>query len=135
MAVAVSAMRIQRGNAPTAGFRFSGCGCDTLPARLFRIKISIILFSRDAMPYAAARVGRVAVVARDHMDMRVENRLPGAAPAVEPDVDAGRMVTVQQILPHPLHQLPAGGLLFRLHQEITNLKQFLDMNCRNILNS
>ena len=70
------------------------------------------------MPHAAARVGRVAVVARDHVDVRVENRLPGAAPAVEPDVDAGRMVTVQQILPHPLHQLPAGGLLFRLHQEV-----------------
>ena len=70
------------------------------------------------MPHAAARVGRVAVIARDHMDVRMEDRLPGAAPAVEPDVDAGRMVAVQQILPHPLHQLPTGGLLVGMHQEV-----------------
>ena len=70
------------------------------------------------MPYPAARVGRVAVVARDHVDVRMEDRLPGAAPAVEPDVDAGWMVPVQQILPNPLHQLPAGSLLIRMHLEV-----------------
>ena len=70
------------------------------------------------MPHPAARVGRIAVVARDHVDVRVKDRLPGAAPAVETDVDSGRMVTVQQILPHPFHQLPAGSLLFRMHQEV-----------------
>ena len=71
----------------------------------------------DAVPHPAPRVGRVAVTARDHVDVRVEDRLPGAASAVEPDVDAGRVVMAQQILPQPLHQYPACVLFIRTHQK------------------
>ena len=63
------------------------------------------------MPHAAPRVGHVARIPRDHVDMHVRHRLPGSLACVEPDVVAIRL-RVQPLVEQLL------DLVDELHQRL-----------------
>ena len=75
----------------------------------------IISLLRDHMPHATTRVGHVAGIARDHVDMHVRHGLAGGRAAVEADVVAiglGIKALVQQPLRFP-DEVDQRLLLFR----------------------
>ena len=63
------------------------------------------------MPHAAAGVGHVAGIPRDHVHMHVRHGLTGSRPAVEADVVAVGL-RIESLVEDPLH------LADQLHQRL-----------------
>ena len=59
----------------------------------------------------APRIGNVALIARNNVEMQVEDGLPGGLAHVDPDVETVGMISTNDLLPHPVDRLNKGGLL------------------------
>lgn len=69
--------------------------------------------SGNYVAHAASRIGGIACIARDDMDVDVHNRLSGDFPDIHPDVVAVRVIVAVENLPALIqeiedrHPLPA----------------------------
>ena len=54
----------------------------------FRCGLQVVALARYGMPHTAARIRHIAAVARDDVDMKVPDGLPGGRASVEADVIA-----------------------------------------------
>jgi len=64
---------------------------------LRRWDAGVVALGWDDVPDAPARVGDIAVVSRDDMQVQMENRLARRSPLVEPDVVSGRAVLLIEL--------------------------------------
>jgi hypothetical protein len=76
-------------------------------------RLPIRSLHRHDPAHPAARIFRVAGIARNQVDMHVHHRLSGGSPVVDADIEAVRTSFNQQQLPHLRHQLEQRTLLFQ----------------------
>lgn len=79
---------------------------------------SVAFPPRHYPSHPAPRVPHIPFIPRDHMDMRVKNRLPGCGMDVDAHVEAIGLVLLLQDGPDAVGHQPAGLLLFDRQLEV-----------------